>query len=369
MCGIVGALLASGGVRIEEAVACLEHRGPDQAAVWREGPTHLGFRRLAIIDLSELGHQPMSSPDGRYVIVFNGEIYNFQELRAGLEAKGEKFRGHSDTEVLLRLFTRDGLEGCLGKLRGMFAFAVWDRAVRRLFIARDQLGVKPLYYAALPHGFLFASELKALTVCPDVARDIDVGSVANHLAFVWSSSASTMLKSVRKLRPGHCAWIDANARLTIERYYEIPLPPPFSVTTNGLNAFGDNAGVGNGTGTGSRPDLVGNPKSGFSANQDPSERGPLAYNPAAYALPTGLTFGTVGRNTLTLPGRLNFDFGLFKKFPINEKTGFDFRWETFNLFNHTQFNQVNADFGPSDFLHLTNTHDGRRMQLGLRFYF
>jgi len=144
---------------------------------------------------------------------------------------------------------------------------------------------------------------------------------------------------------------------------------PFSVTTNGLNAFGDNAGVGNGTGTGSRPDLVGNPRSGFSPNQDPSERGPLAYNPAAFAVPTGLTFGTVGRNTLTLPGRLNFDFGLFKKFPINEKTGFDFRWENFNLFNHTQFNQVNADLGPSSFLHLTNTHDGRRMQLGLRFYF
>ena len=144
---------------------------------------------------------------------------------------------------------------------------------------------------------------------------------------------------------------------------------PFSVTTNGLDAFGDNAGVGNGTGTGSRPDLVGNPRSGFSANQDPSERGPLAYNPAAFAVPRGLTFGTVGRNTLTLPGRLNFDFGLFKKFPINEKTGFDFRWENFNLFNHTQFNQVNGDLGPSSFLHLTNTHDGRRMQLGLRFYF
>jgi len=144
---------------------------------------------------------------------------------------------------------------------------------------------------------------------------------------------------------------------------------PFSVTTNGLDAFGDNAGVANGTGTGSRPDLVGNPRSGFSANQDPSERGPLAYNPAAFAVPRGLTFGTVGRNTLTLPGRLNFDFGLFKKFPINEKTGFDFRWENFNLFNHTQFNQVNGDLGPSSFLHLTNTHDGRRMQLGLRFYF
>jgi len=144
---------------------------------------------------------------------------------------------------------------------------------------------------------------------------------------------------------------------------------PFSLTNNNLDSFQDNAGVGNGTGTGSRPDLVGNPHSGFSPNQDPSQRGPLAYNPAAFAVPKGLTFGTVGRNTLTLPGRLNFDFGLFKKFPINEKTGFDFRWENFNLFNHTQFNSVNADFGSGDFLHMTNTHDGRRMQLGLRFYF
>lgn len=143
---------------------------------------------------------------------------------------------------------------------------------------------------------------------------------------------------------------------------------PFTVT-NGTT-FGDNAGVANGVSTaGSRPDLAGDPRSGFSANQDPTQRGPLAYNPGAFAIPRGLTFGDVGRNTLNLPGRFNFDFGTFKKFPIGEKTGFDFRWESFNLFNHTQFNAINAGFGPSNFLHLTNTHDGRRMQLGLRFYF
>jgi hypothetical protein len=143
---------------------------------------------------------------------------------------------------------------------------------------------------------------------------------------------------------------------------------PFSVT-NGLSNFGDNAGVGNGVGTGSRPDLVGNPHSGFTANQDPADRGPLFYNPAAYAAPTGLTFGSVGRNTLTLPRRVNFDFGVFKRFLINEKTGFEFRWETFNLFNHTQYNAINSAFGPSNFLHLSGTHDPRRMQFGLRFYF
>ena len=149
---------------------------------------------------------------------------------------------------------------------------------------------------------------------------------------------------------------------------------PFSAT-NGLLNFSDNAGVGNGTGTGSRPDLVGNPNSGFSANQDPSNRGPLAYNPAAFAAPTGLTFGNVGRNTLNFPRRVNFDFGLFKRFSINERTGFEFRWETFNLFNHTQFNAItpgnssNSAFGPSTFLHLTGTHDPRRMQFGMRFFF
>jgi hypothetical protein len=139
---------------------------------------------------------------------------------------------------------------------------------------------------------------------------------------------------------------------------------PFSVT-NGL-AQGDNAGVGNGTGTGSRPDLVGDP---HAATTPDGNRGPLFYNPAAYATPPGLTFGTVGRNTLNLPGRVNFDFGVFKKFPITEKAGFDFRWENYNLFNHTQYNGIDSSFGSSTFLHLNSTHDPRRMQFGLRFYF
>jgi TonB-dependent Receptor Plug Domain. len=145
---------------------------------------------------------------------------------------------------------------------------------------------------------------------------------------------------------------------------------PFSVT-NGTN-FGDNAGVGNGTGTGSRPDLVGDPHSGFTSN-DPTTFGPLFYNPSAYAVPTGLTFGDVGRNTLFLPGRLNFDFGVTKRFAITESTGLDFKWEAFNLFNHTQFgngtDSIDSSFGSPTFLHLTTAHAPRRMQFGLRFYF
>ena len=152
---------------------------------------------------------------------------------------------------------------------------------------------------------------------------------------------------------------------------------PFTVT-NGLSNFADNAGVANGVGTGSRPDIVGNPNTGFTATQDPNIRGPLYYNPSAFTFPTGLTFGDVGRDTLYLPDHVNFDFGVFKKFPINEKTGFDFRWENYNLFNHTEYNGINSSmltpvtigtFAGTNFMHLNSTHDPRRMQFGLRFYF
>jgi len=146
---------------------------------------------------------------------------------------------------------------------------------------------------------------------------------------------------------------------------------PFSVT-NGTD-FGDSAGVANGVGTGSRPDLVSNPHTGFTSNQEPGTFGPLWFNPAAFAIPRGLTFGNVGRDTLYLPGRVNFDFGLFKRFSISEKTGIDFRWENFNLFNHTQFGNgtgsISSALGNSDFGHLTSAHAPRRMQFGLRFYF
>ncbi|HLZ11961.1 MAG TPA: carboxypeptidase regulatory-like domain-containing protein [Candidatus Acidoferrum sp.] len=142
---------------------------------------------------------------------------------------------------------------------------------------------------------------------------------------------------------------------------------PFSIT-NG-STFGDNAGVANGAGTGSRPDLVGDPHGGFTSNQDPSVIGPLFYNPNAFSIPTGLTFGNVGRDTLFNPRRTNFDFGLFKRFTINEKTGFDFRWETFDLFNHPEFNSVSSSLGASDFLHVNGAHLSRKMQFGLRFYF
>ena len=163
MCGIAGYVADAHAVPdMAAAIACLHHRGPDDTGDWHEPSAALAFARLSIIDLSPAGHQPMASPDGRYVIVFNGEIYNFPELRRDLEQAGETFAGHSDTEVLLRVFAREGLERCLAKLRGMFAFAVWDRAEQRLHVARDRLGVKPLVYAETAKGFAFASEIQAL---------------------------------------------------------------------------------------------------------------------------------------------------------------------------------------------------------------
>ena len=143
------------------------------------------------------------------------------------------------------------------------------------------------------------------------------------------------------------------------------------VTVTNGTTFGDNAGVGNGLGAGSFPDLVGDPHAVTAAEKaaDAGVTGPLFYSPSAYALPTGLTFGTSGRNTLNLPHRVNFDAGLFKRFQIKERAAFEFRWEMFNIFNHTQFNAIDTTLGSDAFLHLTGAHAPRRMQFGLRFQF
>ena len=163
MCGIAGFsgrfpvdLLA----RMSHAIV---HRGPDDSGDYHDSASGIGLvhRRLAILDLSPLGHQPMLSADGRVAVVFNGEIFNFRALREELEGGGYRFRGHSDTEVLLALYLREG-EGMLPRLNGMFSFAIWDARNRTLFLARDGLGVKPLYYAETDAGFIFASEIKAI---------------------------------------------------------------------------------------------------------------------------------------------------------------------------------------------------------------
>ena len=225
MCGVVGAVLAPGArVNLERGVASLHHRGPDDNGIWQEGQAALGFVRLSIIDLSASGHQPMHSPDGRYVIVFNGEIYNFGELREQLESVGEIFQGHSDTEILLRVFMREGLEKCLAKLRGMFAFAVWDRQERTLSVARDRLGVKPLVYAETPRGFLFASEIQALfALDPDLPRTPDFQALDHFLTFQYIPAPMSGFSTIRKLPPAHAMVIKDGRIARMFQYWNLDL--------------------------------------------------------------------------------------------------------------------------------------------------
>ena len=181
MCGLVGLLRWNGieredPTRVKAAADVLTHRGPDGSGFWNDAQIALGFRRLKVIDLSPAGDQPMSNEDGSLQVVFNGEIYNFRELREELRGKGHTFKSQSDTEVLLHGFETWG-EELLPRLRGMFAFAIWDIKERRLFLARDPLGVKPLYFCERDDGFFFASEPKALFAM-GIGREIDAVAIA-----------------------------------------------------------------------------------------------------------------------------------------------------------------------------------------------
>ncbi|MBA3534339.1 MAG: asparagine synthase (glutamine-hydrolyzing) [Ardenticatenales bacterium] len=205
MCGIfgsVGAAPTPPEALVETLSHLLHHRGPDDQG-FESGPGwSFGFRRLSILDLSPLGHQPMLSPDGRYCILFNGEIYNYLELRQALERQGETFRGGSDTEVLLRLLAREGPE-VLKRLNGMFGFALVDTERRTFLLARDRLGVKPLYYHQQPEQLRFASELKVLLAWPDAPREVDPAAVAEYLVLNYLSNDSCIFKGYQKLPPGH----------------------------------------------------------------------------------------------------------------------------------------------------------------------
>ena len=206
MCGLAGFAGAFERSRLQSALARIAHRGPDDEGTWfdEKAGVALGHRRLSIIDLTSAGHQPMISPDGAGAISYNGEIYNFAELRTELEGKGYRFRSHSDTEVLLALYLTEGAT-MLSRLNGIFAFALWDARSGTLLLARDALGVKPLYYAQTQEGFVFASEIKALlALAPRLARpdQIDVPALHRYLSFLWCPGEGTPLKGVRKLQPG-----------------------------------------------------------------------------------------------------------------------------------------------------------------------
>jgi len=229
MCGIAGAFgrnATEGSVR--NMTDTLKHRGPDGWGVWfdPEIPAALGHRRLAIIDLSACGSQPMVSHCGRWVIVFNGEIYNFRALRAELEGEGVQFRGHSDTEVMLEMIARRGIERAVTQLVGMFAFALVDAAQRRLFLVRDRFGKKPLYYA-LPdaHTVIFGSELKSLRVYDGFDLRIDLNALAGYLRYGYVSGPESIYERARKVPAG--AWIafdvtDSALRVHPARVYWSP---------------------------------------------------------------------------------------------------------------------------------------------------
>jgi asparagine synthase (glutamine-hydrolysing) len=189
--------------KLSEAVRLLAHRGPDDEGLWwdERACVGLGHRRLAIIDLSPAARQPMWDATGQVAVVFNGEIYNYRELRQELLARGFAFRSQSDTEVLLHLYLACGVE-MLPRLNGIFAFALWDARDRSLFVARDALGVKPLYYAAWPMGVAFASEIKALLPLLPDPGELDIEALHRYLAFLWCPGEGTPLKAVRKLGPG-----------------------------------------------------------------------------------------------------------------------------------------------------------------------
>ena len=192
MCGIIGYSGAFDRGALDAGLNAIAHRGPDDSGVFIHpaAGVGLGHARLSILDLSPLGHQPMASADDAVVLVFNGEIYNFRELRAELEGRGQAFRGHSDTEVLLNLYLAEG-EALLPRLNGIFAFALWDGRSQTLLLARDALGVKPLYLAETPRGFAFASEIKGLLPLVPESRELDAAALHRYLSFLWCPGEGT----------------------------------------------------------------------------------------------------------------------------------------------------------------------------------
>jgi asparagine synthase (glutamine-hydrolysing) len=228
MCGIFGCI---GGrhdpAAIAEAVRRLTHRGPDDQGVERlhsrQGDVWLGFRRLAILDLSSRGHQPMTDARRELWITFNGEIYNYRDLRRDLEARGHRFVSDTDTEVILYAYREWGL-GAVQRFIGMFAFALWDTRTEDLILCRDRLGIKPLYYRWTPHGLAYASEPKALLALPGVERRLDKTAVATFFTFLWVPGGDTLLGGIHKLEPG-CLAVYREGRLDIRSYWDVPVGP------------------------------------------------------------------------------------------------------------------------------------------------
>ena len=228
MCGIAGKLLYDTQRPVDPGLlrgmaACIAHRGPDDEGVWSDGPIGLASRRLAVLDLSPRGHQPMASADGRLRIAYNGEIYNFEALRDELRREGCTFQSHTDTEVILALYDRHGVD-MVRRLRGMFAFALWDAAARRLMLARDRLGKKPLFYVSTAQGVVFGSEPKSLLQDPDVAAAADPAALALYLGLGYVPAPWSAFAGMKKLPPAHVALIE-HGRISLSRYWTLAFRP------------------------------------------------------------------------------------------------------------------------------------------------
>jgi asparagine synthase (glutamine-hydrolysing) len=235
MCGIAGFVESSfttspftldrSRALVHRMCDVIRHRGPDDEGVWVDAGVALGMRRLSIIDLST-GHQPIHNEDRSIWIVFNGEIYNFRELRLELESAGHRFYTSTDTEVIVHAYEQWGT-GAIARLRGMFGLAIWDTRTRTLLVARDRIGIKPMHYATVNGRLYFGSELKSLLEAPDLPRDLDPDALNHYLSFLYTPRDGSIFKSVRKLPPGHLlTWTDG--RLAIEQYWQMPVTESFA---------------------------------------------------------------------------------------------------------------------------------------------
>ena len=226
MCGITGVMRFGGGDQVETGVVrrmcdVMAHRGPDDDGIYVDGRMGLGMRRLSIIDLTT-GHQPISNEDGTVWIVFNGEIYNHAEVREQMLARGHKYKTHSDTESIVHLYEEYGRD-CVRHLRGMFAFAIWDTRKQKLFIARDRLGIKPLYYRLTPELLVFGSEIKVILAYPGVQAEFYREGLPEYLAFGYLSGEESLYQGIRKLMPGHTMEVGHDGKLRIDAYWDLSL--------------------------------------------------------------------------------------------------------------------------------------------------
>ena len=228
MCGIAGIHNFRSGRPVGREVLhrmtqLLAHRGPDDEGLFFDDEIGLGHRRLSILDLSERGHQPMITPDGRYAIAYNGEIYNYLELRKDLASQGCVFHTNTDTEVVLTLYALQGPR-CLDRLNGMFAIAIWDSVEKKLFLARDRIGIKPLYYSETADGIVFGSEVKALLACPEMCSQVNLPLVDTYFNFGYVPGKKTLFQGINKLLPGH--WLIADSQgIRCERYWNLQYLP------------------------------------------------------------------------------------------------------------------------------------------------